>query len=622
MKKILYHSLIPAIAAAFFCSCDYLDQKPDNLRTMDKIWETRADAESYLNNIYSYIWLPIDNFSVLGVADETSCCLSFDVPARSIIEGNWNASSNYWSWHYTDSYKAIRASLIFEANVDKVPQSLMSDDIKAQHKAESKFLRGWFYWKLLRMYGPYAKVDEPVAIDGDWSVYSRSTFEECVDHICSLMEEAQQGLPVEWTSSSQYGRPTKGSCLAIISQVRLLAASELWNGNKRFADFKNRDGTLMAPLEYSEEKWRLAAEAALDVIHLDAYRLFYNTDEGDSAFDPYLSCRNIFLTNWNKEIIFSTHITEWLGWYWGHEKRCAPGPAGFTMTNATQNIVDAFYMRNGLDKDDDPSYTEVGFATSDDPAAYGLARDGMNRGYLAKESNMYVNREPRFYVNILYNGRPLLPAPNVDDKNHFSSEENKDGRGRAEFYFSGQSGASARNSPDLTGYNVQKIISPASNIRVDDAAYRPFIHIRYAEILLNYIEALNEYDPLNPDIVTYFNEIRNRAGIPGIDATYPEEIGDRDKMRARILREREVEFAFEGDRYWTLCRRLLFEKEEYRTIGRLNVNANDNGLGFDFADFYIRTTMPTRYWDNKMYLFPIPQSELERGSGLVQNPGW
>ena len=175
---------------------------------------------------------------------------------------------------------------------------------------------------------------------------------------------------------------------------------------------------------------------------------------------------------------------------------------------------------------------------------------------------------------------------------------------------------------DFTGYNVAKKVSTSSSIRNDQAVYRPYIHIRYAEILLNYMEAMNEYNPEDPKIITYFNEIRERAGIPNITVTYPQDLGDKEKMREWILRERQIELAFEGDRFWTLARRLLYEKEENRKIYRMNVLADDQGQGFAFEGFHERKLLQTRYWDNKMYLYPIAQTEIDRGRGLVQNPGW
>lgn len=346
------------------------------------------------------------------------------------------------------------------------------------------------------------------------------------------------------------------------------------------------------------------------MIDLNAYKLYTNLDDGGAAFDPYLSCRDVFLTNWNNEIILSNN--NWS--YWGWTKCSSPGPGGYNMYNATQNLVDAFSMRNGRTIDDAASgYVETGFAASAG-ASYWEHRKG--------DWNMYANREPRFYAYIQYNGRPVLPAPTVDDKNYYSSDPNKDGTGRTEFYYNGKSGQKSAGTNNITGYDVLKRIGTADNIRNDVTTYRPYILIRYAEILLDYVEALNEYDPANANIVKYLNLVRERAGLPGIETVYAPAVGNKDAMRRHILREREVELCFESDRYYTLVRRLSLGNTENQTIYGMNVNADDGGLGFSYTGFYQRTLFQKRYWDDRMYLFPIAQSDLERDRALVQNPGW
>ncbi|MGF7023553.1 RagB/SusD family nutrient uptake outer membrane protein [Sphingobacterium sp. HSC-15S19] len=602
-------------------SCTYLDKKPDNLLTSDMLWETRANAEGYLNQIYSYVKMPVDDYTVLGASDENSCNIP-SVNVRKMVAGNWNPQSAYWQEYWNDAYSAIRQSFVFEENIDKVPESAMGSDLKIQYKAEARFLRGWFYWKLLRQYGPAVLLDKPLGLNEDYNNYPRNSFQECVDYINKMMDMAAADLPVVWSSSANYGRPSKGSCLAVKSQVALWAASPLWNGNPRFADFKNKDGKALAPLQNDPSKWKIAADAAKAVIDLNTYKLFTNLEEGDTNFDPYLSFRDLFLTSFNSEIIFSTHRAD--TWQWGHEKRSAPEPGGINMMNATQNVVDAHLMRNGKTIDDPTSgYKEDGFVQQDDPANYGKSRDGVNRGYITGNSSMYVDREPRFYVNILYNGKPILPAPTTDDRNYFSSDVNKDGRGRAEFYYSGKAGAGQNsNSADKTGYIGQKNVSPASNIRQDRAVYRPFIHLRLAEIYLNYAEAMNEVNPGHPDILTYLNLVRQRGGLPKLESVYPQVAGNKDEQRKWILRERQIELAFEGDRYFTLIRRLMMGNPTVQTIYRLNVSANDNGQGFAFQDFYKRQTLQTRYWNDKMYLFPILQDDIDKNNALVQNPGW
>lgn len=590
-------------------SCYYLDKKPDNLLTEEMIWQTRANAESYLNNIYGYMHnTDGGDYASIGASDESSVCIP-GVNVRQMVAGNWSAASGYF-YNWGTWYVGIRQTFVLEANIDKVPVVEMSDDLKAQYKAENQFLRGWFYWQLLKQYGPFVKVTGVLSQAEDYNQYARAPFDTCVAYINELMNNAAQTLPVAWGSSANYGRPTKGACLAVKAQLALFAASPLWNGNSRFAAFKNQDGTLLAPTQYEAAKWKTAADAAKAVIDLNNYTLYTNLDNGGSSFDPYLSVRDVFLTNWNNEIILANN--NWS--YWGWTKCSSPGPGGYNMYNATQNVVDAFSMSNGRAINDPASgYVETGFSPANG-ASYWEHKKG--------DWNMYANREPRFYAYIQYNGRPVLPAPTVDDKNYYSSDANKDGTGRAEFYYSGKSGQKSAGTNNITGYDVLKRISPSDNIRNDVTTYRPYIFIRYAEILLNYVEALNEYDPANADVVKYLNLVRERAGLPGIETVYASAVGNKDEMRKHILRERAVELCFESDRYFTLVRRLLLGNTENQTIYGMNVNADDAGLGFSFPGFYQRTQFQKRYWDNRMYLFPIAQSDIERDRALVQNPGW
>lgn len=599
------------LPAVLFSSCKYLDQQPDNLLTEEAVWQTKANAESYLYNIYSYVHQSDGgDWAAMGACDESSVSIG-GTTVRQMVSGNWSTASGYFDY-WSGYYAAIRKSFVFENNIDKVPVAQLSNELKTQYKAENLFLRGWFYWQMLKQYGPYVKLTGTLATDEDFNQYPRTPFDDCIAHINELMDKSYAGLPLNWPSAGSYGKPTKGACLAVKAQAALLAASPLWNGNNAFANFKNPDGTPLAPMTYDANKWKVAADAAKAVITSGAYRLFVNTDMGDPVFDPYLSVRNVFLTTWNNEIVFGDN--SW--WTWGYTKCASPGPGGYNLYNATQNIVDAFYMNNGKTIDDPASgYVETGFA----------AADGTNpMGHKKGEWNMYANREPRFYAFIQYNAHPVLPALSKDDKNYFSSEANVNGTGRVEFYYNGKSGQKSQGNNNITGYCVLKRISPNDNIRYDVTSYHgPYILIRYAEILLDYAEALNEYDPSNSDIVKYLNLVRTRAGLPGIEEVYPQAAGNKEMMRKYILHERQVELCFETDRYYTLIRRLMMGNPAYQTIYTMNVSANDEGLGFSFTGFYTRTLFPQRrIWDDKMYLFPIRQADIERNRALVQNPGW
>jgi len=613
IMKCPNHIYVAVIFLLTLGSCKkYLDQKPDNLLTEEQLWQTRANAESYLNNIYSRLhnndW---GDYANMGASDESSVSIGGS-GTRQMVAGNWNPQS-YIGYNWGTYYAGIHQSFVFEENIGKVPSSELSDSLKQQYKSECIFLRGWFFWKLLEQYGPFVKLTGIVSQTADATKYPRAPFDSCVAYINQLMDQASEHLPATWTVSSNYGRVSKGAAMAVKAQVALLAASPLWNGNPSFSNFKNNDGTALAPASYDVSKWEKAAAAAKAVIDLGVFKLFTNLDEGaGGSFDPYISVRDVFTTTWNKEIIMANN--KWDTWGW--TKCVSPAPGAYNIYNATQNVVDAFCMANGRTIDDPLSgYVETGFAMSNDTSAWG--------GHLAGEWNMYANREARFYAYVQYNMHPVVPAVNVDDKNYYSSSANQDGRGRVEYYYSGKSGQLAAGSSNITGYGILKSVSPADNIRSGLVNYRPQILIRYSQILLDYVEALNEWDPSNPDIVTYLDMVRARAGLPGIEVVYPGAVGNQDLMRQYILRERQVELCFEdGDRYYTLVRRKLLGDAANQTIYGMNTNGSDNGQGFSFTGFYTRTLFQTRTWNDKMYLFPIYQSDIDNDNSIVQNPGW
>ncbi len=652
MKRNLFFILL-IIPFLWQCS-DYLDKKPDDMKTDEMVWRSRKETEAYLYNIYSTItpnslhqqdpWL--------GCSDEIDLTWSV-YPTYNINLGNWNPSTNYHNmWgHY---YKGIRSSFVFENNVDRCKE--ISKELKTQYKAEVKFLRGYLYWLLIRQYGPVPLIKELLPLEHDWNI-PRAPYDDCVEYICQMMDEAEKDLPLHWHDNDiWYGKPNKIVCKAVKSQVLTMAASPQWNGNKEYANFKNLDGTPLVNTTYDETKWKKAAQASLDVIKIsenypEAKLGLYKNAEG-ADFNPYKSVRDVIIKNWNCEIIFG-RICNQGGW----EIHASPGPYNLGGVGPTQRVVDAFYMANGRTIDDQQSgYVEEGFAEEGgphwNPKNHNInvdkvkmirdIRNGDAWGHWPGDWNMYVNREPRFYASILYNKR-IIPQLTEDaaKRDQFSSAKNKNGYGRVELYYGGlsRSGTSgAYTFYPRTGYLALKNCNPMSDMS-QGARIIPLrmdIYIRYATILLNYIEALNEYEPSHPDIKKYWDMIRERAGLPSIFDTYPEIKGNKEKQLEYILRERQVELCFETDRYFTSRRRWLAgtpdtgddsdAQRKWGDGGRfwgMDINAGDaNTNGFDFTGFYNRVPFETRVFNKSYYLFPIPQAEIERNLELVQNPWW
>jgi len=213
---------------------------------------------------------------------------------------------------------------------------------------------------------------------------------------------------------------------------------------------------------------------------------------------------------------------------------------------------------------------------------------------------MYVNREPRFYVNVGYCGS-LWPYNGEGDK-------------QMEFYYTGSSGKQGSRDIPKYGYISFKNIHPNSNVRLGQNVSRPFVLYRYAEVLLNYIESLNEYDPGNGDIQKYLNMIRQRAGLPDVKSSLSQ-----TEMREKIHHERRVELAIENLRYFDIRRWKIAKSVNSGNMIGMNMDA---GNSLSDPQFFKRTIIANRIYLNSYDLFPIPQSEIDRNSNLVQNPGW
>ncbi len=656
MKKIILGLFL--IQLFFFAGCaDFLDKLPDDMKTDDMVWNSRKETEGYLANIYAAI--PKHNLHQddpwLGLSDEID--LTWTVYNTYPINlGNWTPSSGFYN-KYALWYRAIRASFVFENNVDRNGE--LSADLKTQYKAEARFLRGYYYWLLLRQYGPVVLLKEQQGNEADFVNMARASFDECVDYIVEMMDSAEKDLPLHWwNDQNQLGRPNKIVCKSVKSIVLTFAASPQWNGNKEYLDFKNPDGTPLVNTTYDETKWRRAAEASLEVIKIsennpDAkLRLYKNNEDGGGEFNPYKSLVDVQLKKWNSEIIFGQYgdynTEAWM-------IHASPGPNNLGGVGPTQRVVDAFLMSNGKTIDDPTSgYVEEGFSTEPHPhwnpnnrainteagrkQMIQDIRESKAWGHWTGDWNMYANREPRFYASIMYNKRVIPQVPDdIDKRNYYSSAGQKNGYARVELYLGGVSrGSGTYTFYPRTGYLAQKNNDPMANMR-DRTFPQQYmnVYIRYAQILLDYVEALNEYDPTNGNIRKYWDLIRERAGVPSAFVTNPEITGNKELQREFILRERQIELAFEGDRYFTSRRRWLahtpdaggaIDDRKWGDGGRMwgmNINAGDAAANnFNFTDFYKRVPFETRVFEKAYYLFPIPETEINKSNNLVQNPWW
>lgn len=552
MKRIMFL----AAAALTISSCDsFLDTSPEDLRSPEQIYETYSSTQNAMFGVYSYIRdtypfnMP-DTYSTSDVDVAYTNVHTFDM-------GVWSASSAQYDKWYT-FYKAIREATYFLQNVDKCPDPRLTYDTREQWKAEIRCVRAYYYAQLMRMYGPVILLkDEQPDFSGTDMFRERNTWDECVQWITEEFTDLIENSPLPLKSEGEtYARMNRGIAKAYLARILLQSASPQFNGNSKYANIRNADGTPLFPLTYDKNKWELARQAALSLIkdgNYDLVKVLYESGANMGEIDPYTSYKSVFTTSQNKEMIFS--FLEDNGTI---DKRLAPNSNGGWGGgyNPTQEIVDAYAMLEtgrfpitGYTDDDrttpiidpDAGYQEVGYSQFTNPC------EGKER----KTYNMFVGREPRFYVSIVYGGMSWFIPKKASEKIYL------------EMYKNGNNGPDASHNHFTTGYNMVKLAMPEYEASPTKNVKRELPYIRYAEILLNYVEATIELGELkDPNLLTYWNAVRNRAGLKNIEEAYPEAMNDQDKLRDLIHRERRVEFAFEGINFYDSRRWLTAEETE------------------------------------------------------------
>jgi starch-binding outer membrane protein, SusD/RagB family len=600
MKFIIGLSLCFVLVSISGCK-KFLDTVPNDRLTLDEVFKNRETADKFLRNIYSYIprektqrWVGNYNSGPwTGASDEAEYLWGF-VESNAMNIGSWDAGSGFTKSFWRDFYKAIRSASIFIENIDKVSIDL-SEEQKKQHKAEARALRAMYYFYLTRIYGPVVIIgNEPIPVDAsvDMLRLPRSSMEECVDYIVSELDLAAADLPIRNSNNDNRARITKPIALAFKARAYLQGASPLYNGNADYAALKNTDGKQLISQTFDVNKYKQAADAYKDFINQFVPSVFdlYRKNDQNGNYSPYLSVRDVVLDDWNIETIFGKTDDENARNYevTPYHDGYASEVRGSGGLGATQRIVDAFFMENGKPIEDPTSgYVAAGVSSFQAPG------DDKEREVF----NPWINREPRFYANITYDNRKWL-------------NENS-GEVVTRFYYRGNSGKGISNDYSPTGYVVRKGAPP----RDWRNGATVIVQYRLANLYLDYIEALNEYDPSNADILKYLNLIRERAGIPGYGDAGIAIPGSQEEMRQAIRKERQVELAFENVRYFDTRRWKIAEQTDNGPALGLNIDA-------PLPDFYTVKPFETRTFSKRHYFFPIPEEDVNNNPELIQNPGW
>ena len=667
MKKSIFGIIVSLLMLQLMSSCKkYMDMEHffKDRQNVDTVFARRDYTEQWLADVYTH--LRGGNLDVGNKNDVLTNFLSDDMffgdkikesprfthsEYKDYKNGDYNEAD--WQDSWGSCYQGIRKASIFIDNVDKNRQ--MSAEEIVDRKAQARFLRAYYYWLLLRKYGPVPLVPEH-GLDYTQS-YSdlslpRNTYDECVEFITSELARAAKDLPASLRDSRNLVRPTKGAALAARAKVLIYAASPLYNGNAEMADLTDDKGRQLINQQYNEEKWAKAAAAAKEVIDLGIYKLYtypyhaesqgpgypptvvppFNAQYSNANFpngwkdiDPMESYRALFNGSipylGNPEVIFS-RVTE-IGSQLTKDLPMHSAPYslnGWNTYGLTQKQVDAYAMSDGTDIPTNPRVS--GFTANAD--AY--------KPLPANVSLQYANREPRFYASVAYNG-------SIWYRNSILRTEDREIQ---VFYYRGLSDGKQPASPEFyirTGIGIKKYVNPldADFRSTPEGAYnipKTEPAIRYAEVLLIYAEAMNElgsaynipsYDGTGSvnvsrnvvEMSKAISQIRIRSGVPDYEnGTY----ASKEILRKNIKRERQIELLGENHRYFDLRRWKDAPVEEATPVMGCNMDMTSNQRDI-FHTPVIIASLPTIFV-KKMYLWPIPHEELRRNVRLTQNPGW
>lgn len=588
MKRLFKYTAMFAAVAGIVSACkkdSFLDRKIETL-TEEKVFSDSALTNSFINDMYAYtgqdvvplrgdfIGTPIGGDGAC-LEDQTSLSNSqYTAPAQAVRNGSYNATNYPMNTYWPTFYKKIRSANLFLFNV---PNSPLSPAKKKLLTAEARYLRAFFYASLVRYFGGVQLMGDEILGTNDILVSKRNTYKECIDYIVAELDAAANDLPSQMAQdATEFGHATKGAALALKARMLVTAASPLFNGTPA-----SNDAAVLPYIcysaTYSAELWQKAADACKVVMDLGDYALVEDnqTRPGHGFWKQFVKGRR------NTELIIpymqaNGSVLEKLRFPYTRN-----GSAGVN-SNPSQNAVELFTMKNGKPITDPTS------------------------GYDPK--NPWDNREPRFYYSIIYNqakiwrsgsGATLVPVDIYFDKktNALTTDGFQAYRTTTGFY-------SRKMANDSTGTSV--------------ALSRSYPVLRLAEMIMGYAESLNELGQTEA-AVTELVKLRKRGGVEaGADNRYGIPTGiSKDAFRTLLQKESVVEFLYEGHFWYDTRRWLTAPVTENRPIYGIRTTKELDGT---FT--YVLGTYQNAYWQNRYYLCPIPQIEINKAATLIQNPGW
>lgn len=483
--------------------------------------------------------------------------------------GSWspaNPMADIW----TSSYKAIQIcnQYLDEFQGLTFDELKLNDDYRAQmfrytnSFKEARFLRAYFYFNLVRAYGDVPYFTETMTTD-KVNTLTRTPAQEILSAIMEECTKLAEELPADYTKLGMEGiSPAETGRVTCYGALALKARAALYAASPLFNPGDDK------------ELWRKAADANKEVIDICTKNGF-KLGKYSELWGPNNWSNNemIFVRRYNTSKGVNSSILE--------EYNFPKGVQGGGSGNCpTQNLVDAYEMKST-----------------------GKSWDEAGSGYNATKP--YDGRDPRFGMTVVKNGDTKWPS--------------KNGSPIETFY--GGLNAEPLSGATTTGYYLKKYLDSAIDLSASSTtknSRHSWITYRLGEFYLNYAEAIfkltgsaDAADEFGMTAREAVNVIRNRA-----DVKMPELAKglSTDAFWAKYQNERMVELAFEGHRFYDLRR--WKDGDKLKSITEMKLTKNEDG-----SIAYNRVTV-NRTWDEKMYLFPIPQSERMKNTNLTQNAGW
>jgi starch-binding outer membrane protein, SusD/RagB family len=612
MKAKIILSTI-ALAALLLCSCEKLEfgneflEKDDSGAdvTKDTIFNSYLYANRYLSSAYFSLpyGLPnaetnkgfkmaIDILESLTDLNHTYS-LTWGTVNKTYYNMAYNATiesvkpfETKYSFSGRGNWAAIRTCWNIIENADRIPPDDKTPAAILKRKEQIKMMKGearmiiaLHYCDMYRHYGGLPWVDRTYAAT-EIPQLKRLTSLETLNKIVALIEEAEDDLPWAIANKNDDGRFTKAAAIGLKARILLFGASPLFNNASPYLEGEASSKFYTWHGGYDASLWRRAAEASkelLDQAEANGYKLV-NTGNYRKDF------QDAYYKRGNGEVLISTRVRFAGLDFWNRSYIFTQAASEYGIAHPTKEYVDMFPMANGL------KTTDVG--------------SGFDKNY------PYANRDPRLYETVLVNGDPQY-------------------QGRtAEMFQVGDGNTSALNGSETrfgapltrTGFKIRKFLLDTDRFFATNTRGLPvhWPYLRLAEIYLSYAEALNEVNG-GPTAEAYeaVNMVRNRVGLGNLKTGL-----SKDQFTEEIITERALEFGYEEVRWYDLVRRKMDKVFTKKLHGEITIATNPAKTTFR----YETKELPKRGWTEtfspKWYLSAFPATEVNKGYGLIQNPGW